>query len=67
MQQRRAPFYLRRTNEAMVYFATRQLDGSWAAEPIFTKRIPGTVAFHLDGNEFAASPLRGRGFEPART
>jgi len=40
MQRRRAPFYLRRTKEAMVYFPERQEDGTWAAKPIFTKRIP---------------------------
>lgn len=40
MNQRRAPFYLRRTKEAMVYFPEHRPDGSWVAEPIFTKRIP---------------------------
>src|SRR5208337_2895130 len=34
MNQRRAPFYLRRTKEAMVHFPERRADGSWAAEPI---------------------------------
>src|SRR5258708_3370642 len=53
MAQRRAPFYLRRTKEAMVYFPERRPDGTWAAEPIFTKRIPHTVDFHIDGAEFA--------------
>jgi hypothetical protein len=38
MERRRAPFYLRRTKEAMVHFPERQADGSWAAAPIFTKR-----------------------------
>ena len=52
MDRRRAPFYLRRTKEAMVYFPERQADGSWAAEPIFTKRIPHTVDFQIDGAEF---------------
>jgi superfamily II DNA or RNA helicase len=52
MNQRRAPFYLRRTKEAMVYFPERRADGSWAAEPIFTKRIPHTVDFQIDGAEF---------------
>jgi superfamily II DNA or RNA helicase len=52
MERRRAPFYLRRTKEAMVYFPERQADGSWAAEPIFTKRIPHTVDFQIDGAEF---------------
>ena len=35
MDRRRAPFYLRRTKEAMVHFPERRVDGSWAAEPIF--------------------------------
>src|SRR5213594_1153673 len=52
MNRRRAPFYLRRTKEAMVYFPERRPDGTWAAEPIFTKRIPHTVDFHIDGAEF---------------
>jgi SNF2 family DNA or RNA helicase len=52
MERRRAPFYLRRTKEAMVYFPERTADGSWAAEPIFTKRIPHTVDFQIDGAEF---------------
>ena len=52
MERRRAPFYLRRTKEAMVYFPERSADGSWAAEPIFTKRIPHTVDFQIDGAEF---------------
>jgi hypothetical protein len=52
MDRRRAPFYLRRTKEAMVYFPERQADGFWAAEPIFTKRIPHTVDFQIDGAEF---------------
>jgi len=52
MDRRRAPFYLRRTKEAMVYFPERRADGTWAAEPIFTKRIPHTVDFQIDGTEF---------------
>jgi superfamily II DNA or RNA helicase len=52
MDERRAPFYLRRTKEAMVYFPERQGDGTWAATPIFTKRIPHTVDFTIDGAEF---------------
>lgn len=52
MEHRRAPFYLRRTKEAMVYFPERQPDGSWAARKIFTKRIPHTVDFQIDGAEF---------------
>jgi superfamily II DNA or RNA helicase len=52
MNRRRAPFYLRRTKEAMVYFPERRADGSWAAQPIFTKRIPHTVDFQIDGPEF---------------
>jgi superfamily II DNA or RNA helicase len=52
MDRRRAPFYLRRTKEAMVYFPERQADGSWVAKKIFTKRIPRTVEFQIDGAEF---------------
>jgi superfamily II DNA or RNA helicase len=52
MDHRRAPFYLRRTKEAMVYFPERTADGTWAAKPIFTKRIPHTVDFQIDGPEF---------------
>jgi len=49
MDRRRAPFYLRRTKEAMVYFPERRPDGTWVAEKIFTKRIPHTVNFQMDG------------------
>ncbi|MDY6950306.1 MAG: helicase-related protein [Thermodesulfobacteriota bacterium] len=52
MDRRRAPFYLRRTKEAMVYFPERQEDGTWFARKIFTKRIPHTVDFQIDGLEF---------------
>jgi superfamily II DNA or RNA helicase len=52
MNRRRAPFYLRRTKEAMVYFPERRPDGTWVAEKIFTKRIPHTVDFQMDGPEF---------------
>jgi hypothetical protein len=52
MGRRRAPFYLRRTKEAMVYFPERQEDGKWIARKIFTKRIPHTVDFQIDGAEF---------------
>jgi superfamily II DNA or RNA helicase len=51
MDNRRAPFYLRRTKEAMVYFPERNQDGSWTAKKIFTKRIPRTVDFNIDGSE----------------
>jgi superfamily II DNA or RNA helicase len=51
MEQRRAPFYLRRIKEAMVYFPQRQPDGTWEAKKIFTKRTPKTVDFHIDGAE----------------
>ncbi|GIW70830.1 MAG: helicase [Planctomycetota bacterium] len=52
MDRRRAPFYLRRTKEAMVYFPERRSDGAWVARKIFTKRIPHTVQFQIDGAEF---------------
>src|SRR5216683_1421624 len=50
--RRVAPFYLRRTKEAMVYFPERQPDGSWVARKIFTKRDPRTADFTIDGDEF---------------
>ncbi|MBI2060370.1 MAG: DUF3883 domain-containing protein [Nitrospirae bacterium] len=52
MTRQRAPFYLRRTKEAMVYFPERQPDGTWTATKIFKKRIPKTVDFNIDGPEF---------------
>ncbi len=52
MERRRAPFYLRRTKEAMVYFPERQPDGDWAAQPVFTKRITRTADFSIDGEEY---------------
>lgn len=51
MERRHAPFYLRRTKEAMVYFPERQADGKWVARKIFTKRIPHTADFKIDGDE----------------
>ena len=51
MERRQAPFYLRRTKEAMVHFPERQPDGSWAAKPVFTKRITRTAGFAIDGAE----------------
>ncbi len=53
MDAGRAPFYLRRTKEAMVCFPARDQDGRWVARKIFTKRIPATVDFAIDGPEFA--------------
>ena len=52
MDKRRAPFYLRRTKEAMVYFPERHADGNWIARPVFTKRIAHTASFTIDGSEF---------------
>ena len=52
MERRRAPFYLRRTKEAMVHFPEREPDGTWTAKPVFTNRIPRTVGFAIDGPEF---------------
>ena len=51
MEQRQAPFYLRRTKEAMVYFPEPQPDGGWATKPVFTKRITRTAGFSIDGVE----------------
>ncbi len=52
MDRRRAPFYLRRLKEAMVYFPEQQPDGSWIAKKIFTKRIPRSADFKIDGPEY---------------
>ena len=52
MGRQRAPFYLRRTKEAMVYFPERQATGEWTAQPVFTRRIPGTADFAMGGPEF---------------
>ncbi len=52
MNQRSAPFYLRRTKEAMVYFPERQPDGSWQSRKIFTKRDTRTASFGMDGEEY---------------
>ena len=51
MERRRAPFYLRRTKETMVYFPELRPDGKWNAKPVFTKRIPRTANFSIDGPE----------------
>ena len=51
MDRREAPFYLRRTKEAMLSFPKRQPDGTWVARKLFTERIPHTVAFELEGEE----------------
>ena len=47
-----AACYLRRTKEVMLDFPKPQADGTWKANKLFTKRIPGTVAFDLEGIEF---------------
>ncbi|HXR36116.1 MAG TPA: SNF2-related protein, partial [Candidatus Binataceae bacterium] len=52
MAHRSAPFYLRRTKEAMVHFPERQPDGSWKARKLFTKRDTRTADFTIDGEEF---------------
>jgi hypothetical protein len=51
MERRRAPFYLRRTKEAMVYFPEHRPDGTWVTRKIFTRRIPHTVDFRIDVTE----------------
>jgi superfamily II DNA or RNA helicase len=52
MENRRAPFYLRRTKEAMVYFPEKGVDGEWAARKVFTKRIPHSADFRIDDEEW---------------
>jgi superfamily II DNA or RNA helicase len=51
MERREAACYLRRTKEVMLNFPKPQTDGTWKAEKLFTKRIPQTVAFNLEGDE----------------
>ena len=51
MEQQRAPFYLRRTKEAMVHFPELQPDGNWATRRVFTERIPRTADFSIEGTE----------------
>lgn len=53
MERKKAPFYLRRTKEAMVYFPELQEDGKWTARKIFTKRIPHTVDFEIADAELS--------------
>ena len=69
MERQRAPFYLRRTKEAMIHFPERRADGRWAARPVFTKRIPRTAK--LRHRRRGARPLPGgdairEATEPAR-
>ncbi|MCY4586887.1 MAG: hypothetical protein OXB98_12690 [Bryobacterales bacterium] len=45
----RAPFYLRRTKVAMIYFPERQADGTLSAKPVFTNRIRRTAGLAIDG------------------
>ncbi|MGH7915875.1 MAG: helicase-related protein [Candidatus Binataceae bacterium] len=52
MRHRSAPFYLRRTKEAMLYFPERQSDGSWKARKLFTERDTRTAAFTIDDEEY---------------
>ena len=51
MERREAACYLRRTKEVMLNFPKPQADGTWKAVKLFTKRIPQTVAFSLEGDE----------------
>jgi len=55
MNRQRAPFYLRRTKEPMVYFPERRDDGSWVVQKIFTKRIPVT---HCSSEPILEEPIR---------
>ena len=54
----------------MVYFPERQADGTWVARKIFTKRIPHTVDFQIDGDRVRAvprsDPLREAAERPGR-
>jgi len=51
MERREAACYIRRTKEVMLNFPRPQPDGTWKAEKLFTRRIPHTVAFSLEGDE----------------
>ncbi len=51
MKHQRAPFYLRRTKEAMIDFPERTAAGTFVARKIFTRRIPRTVGFLIDAAE----------------
>ena len=51
MENRVAPFYLRRTKEAMSHFPQRQPDGTWRRLKLFTKRLPHVADFHIEGAE----------------
>src|SRR5258708_4584367 len=53
MDRRRAPFYLRRTKQAMAYFPDRRPFRARAADASLSNRMPHTVDFHIDGAEFA--------------
>jgi len=48
MERRRAPFYLRRTKEAMVYFPHRERTGLGLPQDLH-ERIPHTADFRIDG------------------
>jgi len=48
MRRHEAPFYLRRTKEALVTFP----DGNGQVHPLFTNRDVRTAKFDLDGEEF---------------
>jgi len=52
MENQHAPFYLRRTKEAMVAFPKHSADGSLSAAKLFTRRIPKTAGFNIDDAEF---------------
>ncbi len=52
IERRQAPFYLRRTKEAMVYFPERDTDGTWQARKVFTRRIPHTAELAIACDEF---------------
>ncbi len=51
MKSHKAPFYLRRTKEAMVYFPKCESNGEWRTQPVFTKRISHTADFTIDNAE----------------
>src|SRR5271165_3624940 len=55
MRRHHAPFYLRRTKEALVSFPEPE---TGEVKKLFTKRDVRTASFELDGDEFQVSPTQ---------
>jgi hypothetical protein len=59
---RNVTFPARRTKEAMVHFPERMPDGTWQAMKLFTKRIPHTADFQIDGHSTVPTTFRQSAF-----